>query len=39
MTNEELIKIAGRYARGFAQDDKECARVATLTQTSVSPHY
>jgi hypothetical protein len=35
MTNEELIKIACRYARGFAQDDEERARVASLTDVQV----
>lgn len=30
MTDEELIEIARRYARSFAQDDKERDQVATL---------
>lgn len=35
MTNEELIKIARRYAGGFAQNDEERARVASLTDVEV----
>ncbi len=35
MTQDELIKIAWRLAAGFAQDDKERAVVATLTDVQV----
>jgi hypothetical protein len=35
MSNEELIQIARRYARGFAQDDTERAQVETLSDVQV----
>jgi hypothetical protein len=35
MTHDELIKIAKRHAVSFAQDDKDRAVVATLTDIRV----
>jgi hypothetical protein len=35
MSQDELIKVARKHAVGFAQDDKERALVATLTDVQV----
>jgi chromosome segregation and condensation protein ScpB len=35
MKDEDLIKIARRHARNFAQDDRERDQVASLTQVQV----
>ena len=35
MSNEELISIARRHARGFARDDGERAQVETLSEVQV----